>query len=65
MLLTGGVDWIRSGGDKQALESARSKLLSALIGLVLLFSAWAVITLIESVFKIDLLLIDIPTISNV
>lgn len=65
MLLTGGIDWIRSGGDKQALESARGKLVSAIIGLVVLFAAWAVFTLLENLFGINLLLIDIPVISNI
>ncbi len=63
--LTGGVAWIGSGGDKNKLEEARQKLLNAIIGLVILFAAWAVFTLIENVFGINLLLIDIPTLATV
>ncbi len=64
-LLTGAVAWIGSGGDKGALEGARSKLVSAGIGLVLLFSAFAIITLIQNIFGVSLLLFDVPTIANI
>lgn len=64
-LLTGAVAWIGSGGDKAALEGARSKIFNAGIGLVLLFSAFAIITLIQNIFGISILLFDIPTIANV
>lgn len=62
-LLTGGVAWIGSGGDKAALEQARSKLFHAGIGLVLLFSAWAIIKLVEGVFGVSIFLFQIPTVS--
>lgn len=64
-LLTGAVAWIGSGGDKAQLEQARGKLFNAGMGLVLLFSAFAIITLIQNVFGVSLLLFDIPTIANV
>ena len=63
-LLTGAVAWIGSGGDKAALEGARSKIFNAGIGLVLLFSAFAIIRLIESVFGVNLLLFNIPTLAG-
>jgi len=62
-LLTGAVAWIGSGGDKAELENARGKIFSAGIGLILLFSAWAVITLIENVFNIPILSPIIPTLT--
>lgn len=36
MLLWGGIDWIMSGGDKEKAASARKKITSALIGLVVI-----------------------------
>jgi len=60
-LLTGGVAWIGSGGDKGKLDEARSKLFNAGIGLVLLFSGFAIITLIQNVFGVSLLMFNIPT----
>ncbi len=59
MLLIGAVQWISSGGDKGALEGARGKITSALIGLVVLFSIFAIIKLIESFFGISILTLDI------
>ena len=59
MLITGAIQWISSGGDKQALESARGKLSNALVGIIILFSAFAVIKVIETFFGINILTIDI------
>jgi TRAP-type C4-dicarboxylate transport system permease small subunit len=59
MLLVGGVQWISSGGDKAALESARGKLSNALIGLVILLASFAVIKLVEGFFGVDILQLDI------
>lgn len=59
MLVVGAIQWISSGGDKQALESARGKLSNALIGIVLLFAAFALVSLIETFFRINILSLDI------
>jgi hypothetical protein len=59
MLIMGAIQWMSSGGDKAALEAARGRITSALIGLVLLFSALAIVSLIEAFFHIDILSIDI------
>lgn len=45
-LLLGGLAWISSGGDKTALEEARSKIINAIIGLGIVFAAWAIFLLI-------------------
>jgi len=55
LLLIGGIQWMTSGGDKQATESARGRITAALIGLVLLFAAWAVIMLVEEFLGITIL----------
>jgi hypothetical protein len=59
MFLSGAIQWIASGGDKQALESAKSRITNALIGIVLLFAAYAIIKFIGGFFGIDLLILDI------
>src|SRR5581483_2901447 len=46
MLVIGGIRWILSGGDKGQTEAARSQITAALIGLVIVFAAWAIATLI-------------------
>lgn len=59
MLLIGSIQWISSGGDKTALEGARSKLTNALIGIILLFASFAIIKVIETFFGVDILTLDI------
>ncbi|HET7098622.1 MAG TPA: hypothetical protein VFI61_00070 [Patescibacteria group bacterium] len=59
MLVMGSIQWITSGGDKQKLESARGRITSALIGIVLLFASFAIIKLIENFFGIQILTLDI------
>lgn len=43
MILWGAFDWMTSGGEKEKLESARNKIISAIIGIMLFAVAFAVI----------------------
>jgi hypothetical protein len=61
MLIWGAIQWISSGGDKQALEGARGRVSNALIGIVLLFAAFAIIRVIETFFHISILTLDISS----
>src|SRR4030042_3206612 len=54
MLVLGGIRWITSGGDKGKTESARNQITAGLVGLVIVFAAWAILTLIESFFGVNL-----------
>jgi hypothetical protein len=54
MLVWGGIEWITSGGDKAANENARKRITNALIGLAIVFSAWAIVSLINLVFGINI-----------
>ena len=45
-LIWGAFEWITSGGDKAKTESARSRIVSAIVGLVIVLSSFAIITLI-------------------
>jgi len=45
-LILGGIEWITSGGDKGKTESARNKITAAIIGLIVLASAWAILILV-------------------
>lgn len=62
MLVIGGVKWIASGGDKGATESARSQITAALVGLVIVFAAWAIVNLIGYFFGINILNLNITPI---
>ncbi|MFZ5376323.1 MAG: hypothetical protein ACOZAN_01480 [Patescibacteria group bacterium] len=44
-LIYGSIEWIASGGDKGKTESARNKLTASVIGLVVLASSYAILTL--------------------
>src|ERR1035437_1972342 len=48
MLVIGGIRWIASGGDKGQTEAARNQITAALVGLVIVFAAWAIAALIKS-----------------
>lgn len=64
MLLIGAVEYITSGGDKEAVEKARKKITTALIGLVILFSVYAIVKIVGDLFGINLLQFNIQNISN-
>ena len=62
ILVIGGIRWITSGGDKANTEAARNQITSALVGLVIVFAAWAIMTLIDSFFGTNILGgLDIPS----
>lgn len=61
-LIVGGVKWITSGGDKEGTAKAQSTITAALIGLLIVFAAWAIIRLIETFFGIQILTLTIPEI---
>jgi hypothetical protein len=50
----GAITWITSGGDKGRAEAARSRITMAVFGIVLLIATWAVISLIEGIFNINI-----------
>lgn len=61
MLILGGIRYITSGGDKAQTESARGQITAALIGLVIVFAAWAVINLVNLFFGINIMELEVPT----
>lgn len=54
-LLLGGLQWILAGGDKEGTEKARKRITAALIGLVIVFSAYAIILLASNFLGVQLL----------
>lgn len=55
MLVLGGLKWVVSEGDKNNVEGARNQVTNALIGLAIVFSAWAALRLINIVFGVQIL----------
>lgn len=62
ILVIGGIRWIASGGDKAQTETAKNQITAALVGLVIVFAAWAIVALINVFFKVDIFSLAIPTV---
>ncbi|HOZ03075.1 MAG TPA: hypothetical protein PKX78_01100 [Candidatus Woesebacteria bacterium] len=52
-LIWGGFEWITSGGDKNKAEQARTKITTAVIGLFVLASSYALLRLILNILGFD------------
>ena len=63
ILVIGGIKWIASGGDKGQTEGARNQITAALVGLVIVFAAWAIVALINTFFKVDIFNLALPVVS--
>lgn len=63
-LLIGGVQWILAGGDKEGTEKARKRITSALIGLAIVFSAYALLFIVTALFGISILRLDLKAIGS-
>jgi hypothetical protein len=63
-LIWGGVRWITSGGDKAKVEGARGTIIAAIIGLVIAFLAFFILSLALSFFGLSLSNLKLPTVAN-
>jgi len=61
VLVVGGIQWIVSGGDKTGAETARKRITAALVGLAIVFVAFAIGMLINALFGFDIFNLTIPT----
>jgi len=55
ILLAGAIQWMTSGGDKAAIETARGKITNAIMGIVILFGILAILVFIGRFFGLDIL----------
>lgn len=53
-IIFAGYGMISSGGDKHALESARGKIIWAVVGLIIVMASWGLIILVEKLFGVGL-----------
>lgn len=61
MLIWGAFEWITSGGDKDAVGKARSRIINALIGLAVLAIAYALARVAAQYLGFNVNSIDVPT----
>jgi len=54
-LILGGIHLITAGGDKEKVAKAKGTITTAIIGIVIVFSVWAIIALIQNFFGITIL----------
>lgn len=52
-LVWGGFQWITSGGDKTATEAARNRIQAAILGLFIVFLAWAIMLVLGQFLGFD------------
>ncbi len=55
VLVVGGVRWILSGGDENKVKGAKGQITNALIGLAIVFVAWAILKMMHSIFGVDII----------
>lgn len=61
-LVIGGIRWITSGGDKAGIDAARNQIQAALLGLFIVFAAWAIMLIVQQFFGVQILGgLSIPT----
>lgn len=61
ILVVGGLKWVTSGGDEKKVGAARAQITNALIGLAIVFASWAIMTLINTVFGINVFDLNIQS----
>ena len=54
-LIMGGIQWTSSGGDKAKVQSARSRIIFAIVGLLVAMGAFFVVSIVGYFFKVNLL----------
>ncbi|MDP1722398.1 MAG: hypothetical protein Q8L37_04245 [Candidatus Gottesmanbacteria bacterium] len=60
-VLTGGLYWITSAGDKAKLSEARDRIQNAAIGLIVVVAAWSILALAGQFLGYDIVINDPDT----
>ena len=55
VFITAAFEWMTAGGDKNKLQRAQQRMLQGVIGLVIIVSAYAIVSLISFVLGFDIL----------
>lgn len=66
-LIYGGIKWIMSGGDKAGVEGARNHIVAAIIGLIILASAFFILNIVFTLLtgrEFSLNNLCIPSVQN-
>ena len=61
MFVVGGFSFLFSGGDQKKLEKARGTLSAAVIGVVVIVSAYLILLTIKAITGVDVTTFTVPT----
>lgn len=64
LLIWGGIDWITAGGDKEGVEKARRKLVAAITGIIIVFSAFTILLIMRTWFNVNLIQLDLGSLGS-
>lgn len=53
--IIGAFQWVTSGGDKGKLETARNRMMSGVIGMIIVIAAYSIIGLLSGIIGLDFL----------
>jgi len=59
-LVIGGIKWITSSGDSSKVEAARNQIIAAVIGLIIVFLSFFILSFVLRLFGLTLTNIEIP-----
>ena len=62
MLLFGAFEYLTAGGEKDKIGNATKRMTNAIVGMIIMLSAYAIFRLINTVFGINILNLEIPVI---
>lgn len=62
MLIMGSLEYISAGGEKEKVGNAQKRITQALIGIAILFSLFAITSVVRIIFGINILQLDVPVI---
>ncbi len=62
ILVIGGIKWILSGGDENKVKGAKGQITNALIGLAIVFVAWAIGQMLKSIFGVNIFSLNLPAV---
>ena len=63
-LIIGAYRWISAKGDKNYLQEARETVMQAIIGLGILFTIFAILSLVGDIFGINLISLPVPNVGE-
>lgn len=63
-LIYGGIRWILSGGDKGKVDEARKTIVAAIIGLIITFLAYFILSVVLNLFGLSFDNLKIPSLTG-